>query len=183
MSRLLRTITKNEDQTLDQNNGLEPKVSKEENKNFTNDRFRRNSPTTYQNFSSRPHFTYGNNNPNIGRSYHQRSNQSLNRSDGHRSRDESFNDQNGNWRNSRSFSRSPSTQKREVSLNDSYRQPRSDQPNNFAFRRPDKRSMSGITDYEQKLPQNNNQASSEVARFTTTDDTINELSDRCPLNC
>ena len=33
-----------------------------------------------------------------------------------------------------------------------------------------------------KFPQNNNQTSSNVVRFTTTDDAINELSDLCPLN-
>ena len=37
--------------------------------------------------------------------------------------------------------------------------------------------------YEQKLPQNNNQTSSNVVRSTTTNETINELSHLCPLNC
>ena len=36
--------------------------------------------------------------------------------------------------------------------------------------------------YEQKFPQNNNQIASNVVRFTTTDNTINEISDLCPLN-
>ena len=89
---------------------------------------------------------------------------------------------NGNWRNNGNFSRSPSTQRRDLSQNDSYRQPRSDQPNNSAFRRSDNRPTISFTAYEQKFPQNNNQTSSNVVRFTTTDDTINELSDHCPLN-
>ena len=36
--------------------------------------------------------------------------------------------------------------------------------------------------YEQKVPPNNNQTTFNVVRFTTTDDSINELSDLCPLN-
>ena len=33
-----------------------------------------------------------------------------------------------------------------------------------------------------KFPENNNQTPSNVVRFSTTDDTINGLSDLCPLN-
>ena len=152
------------------------------NQNFTNDRFRI-SPNAYQNFSPRPNFAaYRNNNSNNGRSYDQRPNQSFNRSDGERSRNESFNNQNGNWRNNGNFSRSPSTPRRDFPQNHSYCQPRSDQPNNFAFRRSDNRPTTSYTPYEQKFWQNNNQTSSNVGRFTTTDDTINEISDLCPLN-
>ena len=43
--------------------------------NYNNDEFRRNSPTTYQNLSPWPNFAYGNNDPNNGRPYDQRSNQ------------------------------------------------------------------------------------------------------------
>ena len=42
--------------------------------------------------------------------------------------------------------------------------------------------MTSFTPYEQKFPQNNNQTASNVVRFTTTDNTINEISDLCPLN-
>ena len=63
-----------------------------------------------------------------------------------------------------------------------YRQPRSDHPKNSAFRRFDNRPTTGFTAYEQKFPQNNDQTSSNVVRFTTSDDTVNELSDVCPLN-
>ena len=66
--------------------------------------------------------------------------------------------------------------------NNSYRQPRGNQPNNSAFRRSDNQLTTAFTPYEQKFPQNNNQTSSNVSRFTTTNDTINELSDLCPLN-
>ena len=64
----------------------------------------------------------------------------------------------------------------------SYRQPRSDQPYNSAFRRSDNRPTTGFTPYEHKFPQNKNQTSSTVVRFATTDDTNNELSDLCPLD-
>ena len=96
-------------------------------------------------------------------------------SDGNRSRDESFSNHKGNGRNNGRFSRSPSTQRRDFSQKKSYRQPRSDQPNNSAVRRLDNRSTTSFTPYEQKFPQTNTQTSSIVVRFTTTDDTINEL--------
>ena len=152
------------------------------NQNFTNDRFRGTSPFAYQNFSPRPNSAYGNNNPNNGRSYDRRKNQSFNRNDGNRSRNGSFNNSNGNWRNHGNISRSPSTQRGDFSQNNFYRQPRTDQPNNFAFRRPDNRTTTSFTPYEQKFPQNNNHTTSNVVRFTTTDDTINEISDLCPLH-
>ena len=151
------------------------------NQNFTNDRFRRGSPNGYQNFSPRPNFTNRNNGPNDRRSFDQRPNQSFNRNDGNRSLHESFNNQNENWRTNGNFSRSPSNPRRDFSQSN-YRQPRNDQPNNSAFRRSDNRPTTNFTPYEQKLPQNNNQTSSNVFRFTTTDDAINELSDLCPLN-
>ena len=52
---------------------------------------------------------------------------------------------------------------------------------NSALHRSDNRPPTGFTPYEQKFPQNKNQTSSNVVRFTTIDDTINELSDLCPL--
>ena len=152
------------------------------NQNFSNDRFKRSSPNSYQNFSPRPNFTYRNNSSNDRRSFDQRPNHSFNRNDGNRSRHESFNNQNGNWRNNGNFSRSPSNPRRDFSQNNSYRQPRNEQSNNLAFRRSDTRPTANFTPYEQKFPQSNNQTSSNVVRFTTTDDAINELSDLCPLN-
>ena len=150
------------------------------NNNYNNDGFRRNSPNKYQNFSPRPNSAYGNNRLDNGRSFDQR--QLPNRNDVYLSRNGSFNNSNGSWRNDGNFSRSPSTQRIDFSQNNSYRQPKSDQPNNSAFRRPDNRPASSFTPYEQKFPQNNNQATSNVVRFTTTDDTNNELSGLCPLN-
>ena len=66
------------------------------NQNFTNDRFRGTTPIAYQNFSPKPNSAYGNNNPNNGRSYDHRQNQSFNINDGNRSRNGSFNNSNGN---------------------------------------------------------------------------------------
>ena len=149
--------------------------------NYNNDEFRRNSPNNYQNFSPRPNFPYGNNRPNNGRSFDQRRNQSFNTNDGNRSRDGSFNNSNGNWRLNANSSRSPSTQRRDFSQNNSYRRPGSHQPNNSAFRRSDDRPTTSFAPYEQRFPPNNNQTSN-VVRFTTTDDAINEISDLCPLN-
>ena len=152
------------------------------NETFTNDKFRGTSPFAYQNFSPRPNSAYGNNNPNNVRSYDQRQNQSFNRNDGNRSRNGSFNISNGNWQNHGIFSRSPSIQRGDFSQNNFYGQPRTDQPNISAFRRPDNRTTTSFAPYEQKVPQNNNQTASNVVRFTTTDDTFNEISDLCPLN-
>ena len=152
------------------------------NQNFNIDGFRRNFPTTYQSFSPRPNFAYGNDRLDNRRSYDQRPNQQFSRNDGNRSRNGSFNDSNGNWRNNGNFSRSPSTQRRNYSQYSSYYQPRRDQPNNSAFRRLDNRTTTSFTPYEQRFPQNNNQTASNVVRFTTTDDTNNEISDLCPLN-
>ena len=41
--------------------------------------------------------------------------------------------------------------------------------------------MTSFTPYEQIFPRNINQASSNVVRFTTADDKINELLDNFPL--
>ena len=64
----------------------------------------------------------------------------------------------------------------------SYRQSRSDQLNNSLFRRADNQPTKWFTPYEQNFPQNNNQTCSNAVRFTTTDDTIIDLSDPCPIN-
>ena len=112
---LLRTTTKNEDQTMDQNYGPEARISREESRNYNNAGLTRNSTTACQKFSLRPNFVFGNNHPYNGRSFEQRLNQSFNRSDGNRSRNETFNNQNGNRRNNGRLSGSPATQRRDFS--------------------------------------------------------------------
>ena len=139
-------------------------------------------PTSYQTFSPGRNFADGNNQLNKGRSYDQHPNQPFNRSDENRSRNGIFNHQNGTWRNKRNLFRSPSTHRKDFSQNISYRQPGSDQWNNFAFRRPDNQPPTGLTPYEQIFPKYNNQKSPNKVRFTTTDETNNNLLDLCPLN-
>ena len=103
--------------------------------NYKNDRPTRNFLTSYQKFPPRPNFAYEINHPNNRRSHDERPNQSFN--DATRSRYGPFNNSNGNRRNNGKFSRSPMTQRRDFSQKNSYRQPRSDQPNNSAFLRSD----------------------------------------------
>ena len=144
------------------------------NQNYENDGNRK--------FSPRPSFAYENNLSNNRRSYDQRPNQPFNRHDGNLPRNGSFNNSSENWRNNGKFFPSPLTQRRDFSQKNSNRHPRSDQHNNSAFRRSDNRPTTSFTSYEQKFLQNDNQISSNVVRLTTTDDTINEISDLCPLN-
>ena len=144
--------------------------------NYNNDRFMINSPTTYQIFSPRPNFAYGNDRPDNRRSLDQRPNQQLNRNDENRSRNGPLSNSNENWRNNGNFSRSPSTQRSDCSQNNLNCQSGSDWPNNSAFRRSDNRPATSFAPCEQKFPQNNNQTAPNV------DDTINEISDLCPLN-
>ena len=166
---------------MDQNNGTRGQDFQRRNQNFLTIGLGEHLYCLPE-FLSRPNSAYGNNNPNIGRSYDQRQNQSFNRNDGNRSRNGLFNKPNGNWRNNGNFSRSPSIQRRDYSQNSSNGQSRSDWPNNSAFRRSDNRPTTSFTSYEQNFPQNNNRTASNVVRFTTTDDTIIEISDLCPLN-
>ena len=180
-SPLLKTTTENKDQIMDQNNGREAKISKEEITITIMMDLQENSHTLSE-FSSIPNFAYGNNHPNNGGSYEQRPNQSFNRSDWTRSPNGSFNNQNGIWWKNGNFSRSPSTQRRDFSQNSSYHQPGSDQPNNSTSRRSDNRPTTGLTHYQQKLPKDKNQTSSNMVRFITTDATGNELSDLWLLN-
>ena len=157
-------------------------VFQRRNPNYTKDRPMKNIPAAYHNLSPRPKSAYGSNNPNNGRSHDRRPNQSFDTDDGHRSPNGSVIIQIANWRNTGSFSRS-SARKGGFSRSNSYRQSRrSDQRNNSAFRRSENRPTTGFTSYEQKFPQNNNQKSSNVDRFTTTDDTNDELSNICSLN-
>ena len=111
-SPIFRTTTKNEDQIMDQNNGPEANFSKEETRTLLTTDLREVllllTRTSLQDIS----FANWNNNPKNGRSYDQRRNQYLNRSNKSQSRSVSFNNPNGNWQNNGGFSRFPSTQRR-----------------------------------------------------------------------
>ena len=136
-----------------------------------------------QNSSYRPNSYYGQENQNRGRLLDRRSDQFPNRNDGNRSNNGNFNNQSETWRNNEKFSRSPSGQRRNFSPGNSFRRPQPFQPRNSPFRRSDASPITSSSSYEQKFPQSNNQTSTNVVRFTTTDDCINVLSDLCPLNC
>ena len=125
---------------MDQSNGLEAKISKEEIRITIMTDLQKLFLHPIEIFFARPNFAYDNNHPNNGTSYDQRPKQSFNRQDGNRSRKGSFNNSIGNWRNNGNFSRSPSTQRGDFSQNNSYRQPRTDQNNNSAFRGSDNRT-------------------------------------------
>ena len=135
-----------------------------------------------QNSSYRPNSYYGQENQNHGRLLDRRSDQFPNRNDGNRSNNGNFNSQGGAWRNNGNFSHSPSGQGRDFSQGNSFRRLHPLQPKNSPFRRSDANPITSSS-YEQKFPQSNNQTSTNVVRFTTTDDCINELSELCPLNC
>ena len=136
-----------------------------------------------QNSSYRPNSYYGQENQNRGQFLDRRSDQFPNKNDGNRSNNGNFNSQSGTWRNNENFSRSPSGQRRDLSQGNSFRRPQPFQPRNSPFRRSDANPITSSSSYEQKFPQSNNQTSTNVVRFTTTDDCINVLSDLCPLNC
>ena len=136
-----------------------------------------------QNSSHRPNSYYGKENQNRGRLFDRRSDQLPNRNDGNRLNNGSFNSQSGTWRNNGIFSRSPSGQNRDFSQGISFRRPQLFQSRNSLFRISGGNPAPSSSSYEQNIPQSNNQASTNVVRFTTTDDCINVLSDLCPLNC
>ena len=88
----------------------------------------------------------------------------------------------GTWQNIGSNPRSPSGPRRDPQQNRQYQPSRSSTPDNSVFRRPNSQESSGFVPYEQRIPRTNDQSGSHAVRFTTTDDSINALSDLCPLN-
>ena len=153
----LKIIMKKEDQAMGPDNGITIKIS------------------SYRKISY-----CGQDNQNRGRLFDRRLDQLLNRNNGNRLNNGNFNNQIGNWRNNGNFSRSPSGQGRDFSQGNSFRRPQPVQPRNSPFRRPDGNPNPNYFSYEQKFPQSNNQTPTNVVRFTTTDDCINELSELCP---
>ena len=88
----------------------------------------------------------------------------------------------GSWQNIGNNPRSPSGPRRDPQLNRQYQPSRSSTPDNSVFRRSNSQESNGFVPYEQRFPRNNDQSGSHAVRFTTTDDSINVLSDLCPLN-
>ena len=136
-----------------------------------------------QNFSYRTNSYYGQDNQKPGRSFDRQSNDFSNGNDENRSNNGSFNNQNGAWRDNGNFSRSQSEQGRKVSQGNSFRRPQPIQLRTSPFRRSDGNPTASSSSYEQKLPQSNIQTPTNVVRFTTTDDYINELTEFCLLKC
>ena len=142
----------------------------------------RNPQTTQQNFSLRPNSALGKINLNNGRSFDQLSNQSFNGKDGNTWRNESFNDQNRNWGTNGNFSIPHLLQEATChKTNHTYNHGKIDLTILLFAESATKWHVASF--FEQKFPLDNNQISSNGVRFTTIDDSINELSDLCPLNC
>ena len=86
------------------------------------------------------------------------------------------------WQNNGTNPRSPSGPRRDPQQNRQYQPSRSSTPDNTVFRRTNSQESGSFVPYEQRFPRTNDQSSSHAVRFTTTDDSINALSDLCPLN-
>ena len=87
-----------------------------------------------------------------------------------------------NWQNIGSNPRSPSGPRRDPQPSRQYPLSRSSTLDNSVFRRSNSGESGGFVPYEQRFPRNNDQTGSHTVRFTTTEDSINVLSDLCPLN-
>ena len=91
-------------------------------------------------------------------------------------------DQSRNWGSNNNSSRSSSTSRQDSSLTDSRGQPRSKSPNPSVFNRFEKRDPSNNIPYDKKFPTSNDGHQPKVVRFTTTDDSLYELSGLCHSN-
>ena len=88
----------------------------------------------------------------------------------------------GTWQNIGSNSGSLSGPRRDPQPSRLYQFSRSSTPDNSVFRRSNSQESGSFVPYEQRFPRTNDQSSSHAVRFTTTEDSINGLSDLCPLN-
>ena len=122
-------------------------------------------------------------NSGCGRSFNQYQNQFVGRNDDNDYRNGSTGSPSrGTWQNIGSNSRSPSGPRREPQLSRQYQPSRSSTPDNPVFRRYNSQESGGFVPYEQRFPRTNDQSNSHSVRFTTPEDSINVLSDLCPLN-
>ena len=88
----------------------------------------------------------------------------------------------GTWQNTGTNPRSPTGPRRDPQPSRQYQPSRSSTPDSSVFRRSNSQESGGFVPYEQRFPRTNDQPSSHAVRFTTTEDSINALSDLCPLN-
>ena len=88
----------------------------------------------------------------------------------------------GTWQSIGSNTRSPSGQRRNPQPIRQYQPWRSSTPDNSVFRQSNSQESGDFVPYKQRFPRTNDQSGSHEVRFTTTEDSINVLSDLCPLN-
>ena len=88
----------------------------------------------------------------------------------------------GTWQNIGTNRRSPSGPRPDPQPNRQYQPSRSSKPDNSVFRQSNSQESGDVVPYEQRFPRTNDQSGSHAVRFTTTEDSINVLSDLCPLN-
>ena len=118
-----------------------------------------------------------------GRPFNRYQNQLVNRNDDNDYRNGSTRaPSRGNWQNIGSNPRSPSGPRRDPQQNRQYKPSRSSTHDNSVFQRSNSQESGGFVPYEQRFPQKNDQSDSHAVRFTTTEDSINVLSDLSPLN-
>ena len=86
------------------------------------------------------------------------------------------------WQNIGTNPRSPSSPRRDPQPSRQYQPSRSSTPDSSVFQRSNSQESSGFVPYVQRFLRTIDQPSSHAVRFTTTDDSINALSDLCPLN-
>ena len=137
-------------------------------------------------------FTRRNFRPSIQSSSNFRQNESFDRGDYPNNNNDRYNDysaispyqsdqnQSRNWGKINNYSRSPSASRQDSSFTDFRRQPRSNSPDHSLFNRCGSEDPSKIIPYEKKFPTSNDGQQPNVVRFTTTDDSIYELSGLCP---
>ena len=118
-----------------------------------------------------------------GRPFNRHQNQFISRNDDNANRNGSTGASlRGNWQNIGGNPRYPSGPRRDAQQNRPYQPSRSSTPDISVFRGSNSQESGGFVPYEQRFPRTNEQSGSHVVRFTTTDDSINALSDLCPLN-
>ena len=121
--------------------------------------------------------------PGRGRPFNRYQNQFVSRKDDNDYRNGSTGEPSrGTWQNIGSNPRSPSGPRRKPQPSRRYQPSRSSTPDNSVLRRSNSHESGSFVPYEQRFPRTNDQSSSHSIRFTTTDDSINALSDLCPLN-
>ena len=91
-------------------------------------------------------------------------------------------DQSRNWGSNNNHSRLPSASRQDSSFTNFRRQPRSISPDHSVFNRLGNQDPSKNIPYEKKFPTSNDGHRPNVVRFTTTDDSMYDLSGQYPSN-